>query len=1090
MLSLYLTPASIGYLTQLVMVLVIVGLLIYRLLATSRGRRPAHAVLLTAFFAALAVLILLFFIENSSLPDYRLYAVYLENTVVGLVIVFLVQFAYHFPNLPAKRWWRWEARLALVLNLAYMFWELGYAVFRYSNLLRLGEVGFRPPEADQFMALGFVWAPIVFLRQAARADLSPQTASWLGRLWRPQSPAARTARAFALVYLLPVGLSLSNFLLTERVISANFRQLLLSVGLLMTLTIFALVYLNSLSETTSFMVKLVGAALATLLAVLGAAGWLIAPTYVAGYRPEPPREQTLHFTPNTEGGYNVVALPLSFDADLGRNLGLADMLGEDPSPVLDYTFPFYGQVYPKVYVLDNGAVGLGAPVHPWYIQYRYGGRPAIFPFYMDVCPQVGDGGVWAKEEAGRLTITWYRVTSCSEPRATYTFQLVLYPDGAFDISYVDMPPALAYQSGGDPAETLWLVGAVPGAPARLPQQVDLTALPVSGGPEGIVHDYYLDFRRCLHTLFTPLAELILVGSLLILVGFPVLFYFNLVRPLNALVAGVRRVDAGDLEVNIPVQFQDEIGFLTGAFNRMVAALRFSINDLEEQVSQRTQRLEEQNVELVHAKALAEERTRTAESASRAKSVFLANMSHELRTPLNAILGFSHLLAQGTDLTVAQRESLAAIRRSGEHLLALINDVLELSRIEAGRVDLRLEMFDLLLLLQGLGEMFRLRAEEKGLTLRVECALDVPRYVCADQGKLRQILINLLGNAVKFTFAGSVTLRVSVPAGAKGTYGRICFEVADTGIGIAPEDQKAIFEPFVQIAQNSERGEGTGLGLSISRQFVRLMGGELTVQSEGAPGRGSVFAFEIPVEFVGDEHLSATGPARQAVALEPGQPAYRLLVAEDHAESREWLTALLRVLGFEVRAVTNGQEAIAVWQEWQPHLIWMDIRLPVLDGCQATRRIKAQAGDSAPVIIGLSASAFEEDRQRVLQAGADDFLTKPVHPERVVDALTRHLGVRFVYQEVEGQTLPLSLAALVAEPPAEYPLDLAGLPAAWVAALQKAVTEADGARIEVLAGEAEETHPAAALALRRALARFDYRTIQGAIDRCTPLGNDG
>ena len=1091
MSTFYLTPSAVGYLSQFILALAVTGFLLYLILGRPRQGRPAHAPLLAAFFAAVTILILLFFLETSSPPSRRLYAVYWQNPAVGLVAALLVQFAYHFPDLPRR--WRWEARLALGVNSLYALWELGFAIYRFSALLGQGSVYYRPLWPDYAMVVCFLWAPVVFVRQAARPAPGAPPASWLRRLWRPQSPGARTARAFAFVYLLPVVLSLSNVLLSYRLISSNFRQLLLSVGLLATLALFALVYLNSLPETTTFMIKLVGAALAALLAVLGVVGWLLTPAYAAGYRPNSPQGQALRFTPNSGGGYDVTAAPLSFSPDLGTNLKLLDAGRESEHTVLDSTFPLYGQVYREVYVANDGAIGLGEWLDYRGVQYYYGTAPAIMALYIDLYPQFADSGVYARQEAGRLQITWYRMGAYAQPGAIYTFQLTLDPDGSFQISYLDLPAELSFQSGADPEDSVWVVGAVPGDLGRPAEQADFAALPVWGGPQGIVSDHYLAFRRHLNTLLAPLAEVILVSSLVILVGFPLLFYFNLVRPLNTLLAGVRRVNAGDLDVAMPIQFQDEIGFLTQAFNRMVADLRGSITNLEGQVDQRTRQLAAQNVELAQAKAVAEERGRAAEEANQAKSRFLANMSHELRTPLNAILGFSHLLAQDECLAAAQRENLAIIGRSGEHLLALLNDVLELSRIEAGRAELRPEVFDLHLLLQDLHEMFGLRAEQKGLTLLMERSPEVPRYVRADQGKLRQVLINLLGNAVKFTTQGSVTLRVGPPAGARGDVpgaAALRFQVADTGVGIVPENLAAIFDPFTQFAPEARMREGTGLGLSISRHYARLMGGELTAESAGLAGQGSLFTLDLPLEVVDTAGADLARPPRRAVALEPGQPLYRLLVVEDHPESRAWLVQMLRDLGLVVRAAENGQEAVAACQEWLPHLVLMDIRLPVMDGYEATRQIKAAAQTPPPIVVALSASAFEEDRRRILAAGCDDFLRKPVHAVDILDALARWLDVRFAYAPEDAAAGPAVGVDSFREPEPDA-LALAGLPASWIAALQDAVTAADARRIILLAEEVRGARPAAAQALVEALDRFDYGTIQEAIARCAePAGPPG
>jgi len=434
----------------------------------------------------------------------------------------------------------------------------------------------------------------------------------------------------------------------------------------------------------------------------------------------------------------------------------------------------------------------------------------------------------------------------------------------------------------------------------------------------------------------------------------------------------------------------------------------------------------------------QEARRQAETANQAKSTFLANMSHELRTPLNSILGFTQLMDHDANLTTEQQENLEIINRSGEHLLTLINDVLEMSKIEAGRVTLQEKDFDLHHLLDGLEEMFGLRAEDKGLTLIFDRSPDVPQYVCADESKLRQVLMNLLGNAVKFTEEGGVTLRMGCSSPASGAEGqgepRLRFEVEDTGPGIAPEELATVFDPFVQAASVWQSQEGTGLGLSISLQFVHLMGGDLTASSE--LGRGALFKFDVPIELADAAEVRTEQRWRRVVGLEPNQPVYRLLVAEDREADRQLLIKLLEPLGFEVLGAVNGQEALEIWEDWEPHLIWMDMRMPVIDGHEATHRIKATTEGQTTVIIALTASAFEEDREMILAEGCDDFVRKPFRRDEIFDMLAKHLGVRFVYAE---QARPLAAHPADAASPADVltPASLAALPAEWVADLQRA-----------------------------------------------------
>jgi CheY-like chemotaxis protein len=390
-------------------------------------------------------------------------------------------------------------------------------------------------------------------------------------------------------------------------------------------------------------------------------------------------------------------------------------------------------------------------------------------------------------------------------------------------------------------------------------------------------------------------------------------------------------------------------------------------------------------------------------------------------------------------------------------------VLELSKIEAGRVSLQLESFDLYDLLDGLEEMFRLRATEKGLMLIFDRAPDVPRYVRADQGKLRQVIMNVLGNAVKYTQEGGVTLRVKcVDLAAERAAESdqespvsllsaprcvLCFQVEDTGPGIAPEEQVAVFDPFRQTSTGRGSQEGTGLGMPISRQFVRMMGGDLTFCSDLAVG--TVFEFDVPIEVAQAADVSTSRPKGRVIGLAPGQCAadggpYRLLVVEDREANRKLLVKLLSDLnppdlvtrpggGFEVRGAANGQEAIEVWERWKPHLIWMDMRMPVMDGHEATQRIKATAEGQATVIIALTASAFVEDREMILSEGCDDYVRKPFREQEVLDMLTKYLGVRFVYEDIaeeEAAEGALSSAALAA------------LPTDWVVRLRQAAIQAD------------------------------------------------
>jgi two-component system sensor histidine kinase ChiS len=451
-----------------------------------------------------------------------------------------------------------------------------------------------------------------------------------------------------------------------------------------------------------------------------------------------------------------------------------------------------------------------------------------------------------------------------------------------------------------------------------------------------------------------------------------------------------------------------VGSVATIFRLRVRSIERQRQQLRVQVDDRTKELRQAMGDLKQSKE-------AAEAANRAKSVFLANISHELRTPLNAILGFSQLMIRSetartelkSNLTDEQRENLEVIVRSGEHLLGLINDVLEMSKIEAGRVTLNEHSFDLHRLLDGLEEMFCYRADEKGLDLTFTRGPEVPQYVKTDEGKLRQVLMNLLGNAIKFTQTGQIDLRVTFADGLSAGEDQsgdghrssvLTIEVEDTGTGIPPEDQELIFDPFVQSTAGKEDLEGTGLGLTISEQFAHLMGGELTVESE--VDKGSIFALTLPVKTLDAIALRSAHTAQRVIGIEENQPTFRLLIVDDKEVNRQLMVKFLEPYGFEVREAINGQEAVDIWEEWEPHLIWMDMRMPIMDGYEATRQIKATTKGQATVIIALTASALEEDRVLILSEGCDAYIRKPFRQEEIYEALSTHLGVRFIYEEVE------------------------------------------------------------------------------------------
>ena len=458
----------------------------------------------------------------------------------------------------------------------------------------------------------------------------------------------------------------------------------------------------------------------------------------------------------------------------------------------------------------------------------------------------------------------------------------------------------------------------------------------------------------------------------------------------------------------------------------------------------------------------------AEAAGRAKSAFLANMSHEIRTPMNAILGYSQLMLRDPSLGEAAKKNLNIINRSGEHLLGLIDDILVMSKIEAGRMELVSVTFDLAAFVKDLATMFQLRAEAKGLQLEVCLDAEPGWGIVADQGKLRQVLINLLGNAVKFTETGWIKLRVRVSSNSAGRF-TLAIEVEDSGIGIAASEQGLLFQPFVQTQSGITSHSGTGLGLAISKEFVGLMGGNITIASE--LGKGSTFRFEVPVQREVGNPIAARPMSGQVIGLAAGQPAIRVLVVDDQPHARGWLTQLLGSLGFEVSEAEGGEVAIRLWQQWKPQLILMDIRMPGINGLEAARIIKAQAGGQPPVIIALTASAVDEERDAVMAgSGIDDFLSKPCLEGDLLEKIRVHLNLDYRY--ADGSSAPGTADGLPASPARGAEL-LRELPPDWVVQMRDAVLHGDKDRLDQLILRIEGINPRTAQSLHEVADRYEY-----------------
>lgn len=486
-------------------------------------------------------------------------------------------------------------------------------------------------------------------------------------------------------------------------------------------------------------------------------------------------------------------------------------------------------------------------------------------------------------------------------------------------------------------------------------------------------------------------------------------------------------------------------------------------ELEERVRKRTQ-------ELVRAR-------NEAESANRAKSAFLANMSHEIRTPLNAVMGFSQLLLMDSQATPQQQEHLSIILRSGDHLLSLINDVLDMAKLQAGRLDLQSERFDLQAVIDDLHESHLSRAHARGLAFRVQPLGDLPRYVRGDQRKIRQVLANLISNAIKYTREGEV--RLSISGERQGESANLVITVKDTGPGISQEDQERIFNAFEQV---DTCGKGIGLGLSISRALARHLGGDLTCESE--VGHGASFHFLLQLE---EDAAPPLQPRRHHTlsTLIPDSQQWRILVVDDSADNRLLLMKILTNAGFQLREAENGLRALEQVEQWAPHAAFVDLSMPVMDGAEAIASIRDRADGSADmVLVGITAHANQEQSELMLNAGADHVMHKPFNPRDALQVLIQYLDCD-ACAPTEDSDAPAADPPLADAPTADAALaELPSLPSALLADLHEAALGCDSDRLEELLHAHQEQAPQMVASFRRCIHAFDYETILNTLEEVT------
>lgn len=492
---------------------------------------------------------------------------------------------------------------------------------------------------------------------------------------------------------------------------------------------------------------------------------------------------------------------------------------------------------------------------------------------------------------------------------------------------------------------------------------------------------------------TRTTILLCLGALVLAIVLGIFTSRWITYPIIRLSKASAEIASGRLDQKVEVESINELGLLAKSFNQMAQQLQESFAALEKTNFELEIRVEKRTGELKEAKV-------AADAANKAKSEFLANMSHELRTPLNGILGYAQILQRSKNFTEHELHGISIIQQCGSHLLTLINDILDLSKIEASKLELYPINFHLPAFLQGVVEICCIRAEQKGIGFVYQPSPELPKGISADEKRLRQVLINLLGNAIKFTETGKVTFKVDLLEKTQLTPQssiqncQIRFQVEDTGVGISPQQLEKIFFPFEQVGDSKRRVEGTGLGLAISQKIIQMMGSSIQVKSQ--LGKGTVFWVDLNFPEVAKSTMETPIVAQGKIIGFAGRKR-TILMVDDRWENRSVIVNLLEPIGFAMVEAANGQEGLDKAALFKPDLIITDLRMPVLDGFEMMHRFRQATQLKDVAIIVSSASVFDTDQQKSLDAGADDFLPKPVQADNLFQKLKKHLGLEWIYE---------------------------------------------------------------------------------------------
>ncbi|MEI7845208.1 MAG: hybrid sensor histidine kinase/response regulator transcription factor [Chloroflexota bacterium] len=944
--NIFLTPASISYLAQVILSWSLTAALAFSLYSQKKAENQGYY--LFGFILCISIFSGLLFFDTALLSGPRLYAVYLENPTLAVGLVLLFRFIYQYPVAFKQR--RWEERIVLILSLGYALSEIYFAFMRFTWLQQSGYVEYRPSEADYALAALFIWIPIAFLRQSLLAD-EPQI-NWLQNIFRPNTIPARAARDYALVFLIPLLLGFINILRSTSSISAMIFNMALSVGILSTIWLFVLVYIKSLPITSPFLVKLTGTTLTLILVMFGSSSWAMTPAHISEYHPILAAQQSLRFSPNALGGYDISQIPYNFENNLGQKLPVTSS-GNGRNQPLDFTFPFFGKTYTRVYPSSVGLVEIGQALYHPSLQFHYGQIPAIFPLLIDLEPDSA-GGLFAQKEPDRLIITWKDLPAVHQAQNIYSFQAILYSDGHFDFNYKDLPPNLTINPDTAPYENIWLRGLTPGT-ATVPMQTTNLYVAKQSGPEGLLQDFNYSIRSYLHKFLVPWFWLLITASLLLFVLFPILLSADIVKPLGVLLAGVHQVDAGNLDVTIPIQNLDEIGLLTQSFNNMVSIMKAQVNCLEQRVSERTMQLESTNQQLSAEMKLrqASQEQLIEQQRSLATLDERERVSRNLHDGLAQAINSIRMQTKAAQTLFARNEDKAAneslekiLQMAGEANTEIRNVILGLRQHQPTETDI-------------FGVLESYLAEYQGQTgikasLSLPSAQLIPLLTPAAEEQILRIIQEALTNVRKHAQASTV---------------EVSFGTDERSVHIAISDNGVGFDP-----KTSPQDGNPHFGLNMIRERVEILGGRLEVRS--AKTKGTKILAYIPFG-----PMSVTGTDQKYLE------GMRLLLVDDSPIFLEGLHNLLTSQGLTVVGLAHdGLQAQEKARQLHPDMLIMDVIMPHCTGVEAALAIKTEFPQIK--IVMLSSSEKKEHLLDALKNGASGFILKGANPDELISALEK------------------------------------------------------------------------------------------------------